>query len=248
MKLAFHLGAASVCILMTLNPLKAQDKKDPMLALKVPQCKAVKIDGKVEAKEWSGAIKNTQKSGTLRFSHDDKFLNVALELPAAQVTSLFLKVEDRVFVLHASARLGTAVYSKTKSAYTLKSGFAYKKSSPEFEKRDGWLASDRGWQDNKTLEFRIALKTLKWNPKKPEVIYFAAATMSFRGGGGFSFPAGIKDGCKNQRLLMGESPKPVAFDPKTWAQLTLTQKAAAKVSKPKTKTKPKPKPKPGPVK
>ena len=218
--------------------LVAQDRKAAKSAdLKIPHAKSPTLDGKVGKAEWDAAVKIEEMGGTLQLQHDGKAVHLLVRLPATQVTSAFLSIGKKVFVLHASARLGTAIYEKTAKGHRLKQGFRYAKASPKFEARDGWLASDRGVIDNKDLEFRIPFEFLGWKDAgaaRTHQVRFAFTTHAFTGRGGLRHPAGLDDSTVDSKLLVGHSPESLRFEPSKWRRLVPVERSEVP-TKPKSK-------------
>lgn len=113
----------------------------------------VRADGRLETSEWAGAREIRVQGMRVRLGRRGDLLAVAVELEAPGIASLVLGTPDRVWVLHASAALGTGEYRcAADGACTRMRGFEFRcrdpSSSPaaegcrkEFRGAEGWVAN-----------------------------------------------------------------------------------------------------------
>ena len=75
-------------------------------------CADVRPDGRLEPSEWAGAREVRLEGMRIRLGRRGDVLAVAVELEGPGISSLVLGTADQVWVLHASAALGTGEYRR----------------------------------------------------------------------------------------------------------------------------------------
>ena len=190
--------------------------------ISVPKGPAPKIDG-VLADEWKDAKTIAEREGSrILAKHDGESLYLALEGKRNSIASIHLQAGDKIRVLHASAALGDADYSKSGETWNPAKGFVWAcrtmndsaeslAEQAKFYKDNGWL-SNTGAQTS-TREYKISKKVL--GP-------MAIALYGFQPDGMVvSLPATVSDDGLNARLIGGWQPQGLTFSPETWVTFTL---------------------------
>lgn len=194
----------------------------------VPVAPSVKIDGILGAEEWKAARQVGQAGQrTIRWCHDEKNLFIACE--GQGIATVFVARGDEIHVLHASARLGRAVYTKQDGAWKLKQGFDYQPPSDDFWKREKWRASVAG-PEKSAFEFAISIEEFlgiapeKKNAKreKPRALPPIAVVL-WSPAGKLQLPKSGAEEIGTPQLLMGHSPESVPFDPTRWERWELAE-------------------------
>ncbi len=215
----------------SFSPLNAKGKA---LSVAVPKGVIADLDGNIGPKEWVDAIKLPVESGEVRLKHDGTNLLICINTKNEHCKSLFFEIKKKVYVLHSSARLATAIYSKSKKTFKLKSPFEYLPAGKKFEKRDGWIATISPKAQNQTVEFKIPFKLLGWKKstsKSKRKLKFALSSVSYDLKERIMLPAKLSGGTVNQKLLMGESPSELSFNSKKWIELVMSKSAKGKEKK-----------------
>ncbi len=113
----------------------------------------VVADGRIDPGEWSGAREVRVNGMRVRLGERGDVLAVAVELEAPGISSLVLGTADRIWILHASAALGTGEYrcaangtcSRTRDfQFTCRdpsSAPAAEACRKEFRSAEGWIAN-----------------------------------------------------------------------------------------------------------
>lgn len=141
---------------------------DPTPIPTIPRQKPPTIDGKREGAEWKGARVEKLADGTaIHLMHDGKSLHVAMETRSPAIGTIFFQLGEKVHVLHASARLGRAIYARDGERWKLERAFEYAAPSDEFWKKEHWRASTIG-SGASWMEFSISLEELLGVPGKDE--------------------------------------------------------------------------------
>ncbi|MEE8105413.1 MAG: hypothetical protein V3T86_07755 [Planctomycetota bacterium] len=212
------------CLLVPLNLALAKKPESPTLA--VPFGAVATLDGDIAAAEWKGAVKLELGGSSIRAQHDGKTLSLGVRGGSAGFLSLFIRHKERVYVLHASARLGTAVYEKKGDRFELKRGFEYEKPSDEFLKREGWRATTMK-QGNPVMECLVDLKKFGVDPAAKDAnarTLRVAVVHGFPGMPGAkvtAWPKKLGDATGNQKLILGHTPSSLAFSCDAWATLVI---------------------------
>lgn len=215
-------------VLLLASAVHAADK--PRVArVEVPRAqKSPVVDGKVGTTEWGKAARvPLMDGGHALLLHNTTYLYVAFVGRRPGVGSVCTTNKDRVRVLHASAGLGTAWFTKDSAKWTLAQGFTFsnrdtsntpaaKKERREFLTKEGWLANtDPAGQPQREFqirlddrsEFPIVLSFMNWI--KPEVFDLDV------------WPETVVDGCAELDLAGGWTDREYTFAPETWGLAVL---------------------------
>lgn len=217
-------------------------------ALQIPRGNAVTIDGKLDEVEWADAAREKLTDGAeLRLKADAEFLYVGLRSGGLGWPQLYVWDDKVVRVLHASASLGTAIYSKADGkAWKLEQGFAQelrgaKADDPAraaFLSKHGWLANTVGTSvslirtgvvtrgsEHDGLQNTVGVGDVGVGEFKIARRLFYESDLRLAvvfitlGRSLPSWPATLKDDCLKFELLPGIAPASLSFDPAQWAQL-----------------------------
>jgi hypothetical protein len=192
----------------------------------VPAHAAPVIDGRLSSGEWAEAARYELSNGTeLWFQHDDRYLYVALRGQRTMLGSLCVSHGDSVRVLHASMALGTAIYRRGDSAWSLLQPFAYTMRETDttattrakraaFLAEHGWIANTIPVGEQAIREYQIALSLL--DPLRLDIaaLYPQDERMHVT-----AWPAA--DDCASMELVSGNTPRQLRFQPARWAPLVL---------------------------
>jgi len=98
----------------------------PGRVLSVPSGAAPTIDGIMSAGEWHGAASIIMTNGRpLHWMYSDETLYVALEGGDLGAANLAIATGDETRILHSSAALGSALYTRAESTWLLTHGFSW---------------------------------------------------------------------------------------------------------------------------
>lgn len=133
-----------------------------------PLARDIVADGRIDPAEWAGAREVRLEGMRVRLGRRGDVLAVAVELEGPGISSLVIGTADRVWVLHASAALGTGQYRcAADGACTRTRGFQFTcrdpSSAPAAEACRKEFRSAEGWMGNvspsgaRTREFVIDL-------------------------------------------------------------------------------------------
>jgi hypothetical protein len=130
----------------------------------------VRVDGRIEPAEWSGAREVRVEGMRLRLGRRGDVLAVAVELERPGISSLVVGAGDRVWVLHASAALGTGEYRcAPDGTCTRTRGFQFTCRDPstapaaeacrkEFRSAEGWIGNVDPSGEGRAREFLVDLR------------------------------------------------------------------------------------------
>ncbi len=134
----------------------------------VPLGSVPTLDGWLAGGEWADAHAIPLEGPSMLFlKHADGWLFLAFQAPAMGIPSPLIGREGEVRVLHASAALGTAVYTHDRAMWSLSRGFAWHcritgfsasavAERDRFLEREGWLGTIVGLGSPAQFEFQIA--------------------------------------------------------------------------------------------
>jgi hypothetical protein len=154
-----------------------------------------------------------------KFSRTDGVLHISLEMRDRGIASIFVRSRDRLYVLHASAALGTGIYTCKGEEWRRVQAFAYRcrdngdnTCRTAFRKDDGWIANvARGGADRHfeidlarfaaadTQSLQIAVTYLVTMPPMPHV-----------------WPPGVSDDTGKLRIQQGFLPEIIDVRPERW--------------------------------
>jgi hypothetical protein len=206
-------------------------------AIAVPKGAAPSVDGVVAPDEWAAAHRIEIGAGaSLHLMHDDKNLYLAVSgVPAHGfgLACVFIAEGELVHVLHASAKIGSAVYAPAGDGLDPRAKEYAWKEPDALMREEHWLASVVDTRDGSSQEFAIAFERLALAPGAASspialgYLYLDSATDKDdqRMSGLLTWPAGTGDAVANKELLGGWNPAQLRFTRERWARLRLADAA-----------------------
>jgi hypothetical protein len=198
--------------------------------LLVPEGTVPAIDGTLSDGEWADAQEiSLDDRTTLFLKHADGELFLGLSARAMGVVSPCIVRGDGVWVLHASAALGTAIYKQSTDAWARTQGFTWScrgtgfteaaiEEREAFFEREGWLGTI-GYLGIRThFEYRIDL----FGEDSLTILFL------FLGPGYprrvLTWPGDLSGAVEYVALVEGPLPETMPFDIGTWARLVVKSK------------------------
>ncbi|HTE49529.1 MAG TPA: hypothetical protein VK698_01565 [Kofleriaceae bacterium] len=190
--------------------------------LSIPFGRAPVVDGQVGDAEWSGAASIALDQGaTLRVLHDGARVYLAISgAPGSGFGCVMVGGAGGVRVLHASAKLGSAIYAPDRdgSFHPLATTYTWKEPD-RLLREEGWVASTM--RDGRQQEFALSFAMLGlpdrparvalgfFHQTGPDPAHLAPAAP-------ITWPAGLQDGVGDAQLLAGFNPARLRFDMASW--------------------------------
>lgn len=181
--------------------------------------------------EAAPAIRRTRlgRAGTLTLARSGDGVHLSLEDGADGIASVFLYDGERVFVLHASAALGTAVFARAADGgWRRLQDFTFEARDPDdlaareaFWKKHGWLANvtppGSGARPGGDRTFAIDVKRFQVGAP----LRVAAGYLHLGSGAPAvdPWPTGLQDGVASVALHEGHTEPSPVFAPERWATL-----------------------------
>jgi hypothetical protein len=199
-------------------------------SISVPAGTAPAIDGVVAPEEWAAAhVIDLDAGAKLHLIHDDRNLYLAVSgVPAKRfgLACVFIADAARVHVLHASAKIGSALYAPAGARLDPQSKQYAWKDADTLMREEQWVASISG--DGSSREFGIALAKLALAPgavSAPIAIgyLYREKEEDEDMSGILTWPAGIGDAVANKQVLGGWNPEQMQFAHERWARLSLAK-------------------------
>jgi hypothetical protein len=197
-------------------------------AITVPAGTAPTIDGRIDDAEWATASRIALGANELRIVHDRAMVYLAISRPTSAGMAfgcVFVAEPDRVVIHHASAQLGSAIYSLADGAYVPASKTYVWRDAATMLRDEGWQASTVG-ADTVHQEFALTFERLGLPASSPRRIALGyvvippdAADMSTAST--VTWPAGLTDGVADAQVLGGFNPDGIRFAPSSWAAIDL---------------------------
>ena len=125
-------SATWIVVLICLSAMatSAAQATDPII---VPDGSVPTIDRTLSSDEWSDALSiPLNEDSTLFLKHSHGYMYLAVQATTMGVPSPLIVRDGEVYVLHASAALGTAIYTQEEAAWTLTQGFTWQCRTPGF--------------------------------------------------------------------------------------------------------------------
>lgn len=160
-------------------------------SIMLPKGNAVSIDGIIEKNEWIDAKKIDFKGGGFTlFKCDSSFLYLCIQGDKLGISSVAINTDDKIYILHASASLLTAIYEKNTDTWNQIEEFHSKryalinkeKDAKEFKRK---FLSEFLWFANTlkiegkpdfnlkyTYEYKISIDLLKNGLSKISIVFF----------------------------------------------------------------------------
>jgi len=221
------MRAIALLALLIFLPASGTARLDPSSTLGVPSGVAPDVDGELSEGEWNDAATlELDEDTTLRLKHTDGVLYLGLSAGSMGIPSPCIRRNEDVWVLHASAALGTAVYEKDGETWTQirpfewrcrERGFAESAiaAREEFLSEEGWLGTIGHLGNRRHFEFRIDLL----QEVSLEILFLFLDTRSPMRL--VSWPSDLSSTPVYADLVTGPIPESVPFDLRGWARLEL---------------------------
>ena len=178
-------------------------------------------DGRIDPAEWAGAREISVEGMRVRLGRRGDVLAVAVQLERPGISSLLVGTADRVWVLHASAALGTGEYRcAADGTCTRTRGFQFTCRDPsnapaaescrkEFRSAEGWIGNVSP-SGAKTREFLIDLR--RFGSGVPLGLVVTGLVLPDQGK---RWPAGDDD-AGTVRLQQGYLEERMRLSPRSW--------------------------------
>lgn len=218
-----------------LSPAHGSERNDPVTVV-VPPGASLSIDGTWSEGEWRHAARVSNGDLQIRASHAEGYLQIGVRAPSLGVASICIVQGQRVYVLHASAALGRAVYRNRGEHWELDEGFEWRvrttaldaEAAAEREThRDehGWVASTSRMGTRGEVEFQIASTYLNGEGTRLAVgvLQLGDGAMTILG-----WPFGAdQDGSTQHAVIAGPLPEKANFHVEGWVTVTLAEERTA---------------------
>lgn len=133
-----------VCLSVVTFTTQASDP------VSVPNGSAPTIDGTLSSDEWDDALAIALNAdSTLFIKHAHGYMYLAVHATTMGVPSPLIVRDGEIYVLHASAALGTAIYTPEEEMWSLRRSFT-------------WQCRTRGFSDGAVAERNRFLETEGW--------------------------------------------------------------------------------------
>lgn len=196
------------------------------LVIEIPKNKSITVDGKMNEEEWKDAwTQDLKNQGNIKISHDGECLQIGLNGEKNGLSHIYLTDGEDVFVLHASAALGMAVYRKEgevwqpvqKFKWELRDQSTNTETSSAYFKTNGWLASVNS-PPTTEREYKITMKFKKGEEFQLAAVYVVNPLLPQ------FFPNLLADDTLKPKLLFGSEQPDLSFKFEQWARLRLRNK------------------------
>jgi len=204
----------------TPTPQPTPTSSDAGSTIYAPLGKAASIDGTFSPGEWEDALAIDLANGELLLMHAGTYLYLGIRSNYLGLGSLCVNWEDDVSILHSSAALGTATYSrdgdgwiKTRDFFwtnreTSNSESALEKRREHLE-RENWLASNGLMGNLNEMEYQIAMTN---DELRLAVTYLMSPDFQITD----FWPETVGSGCRDFEPLQSDPPETKNFSPETW--------------------------------
>lgn len=179
------------------------------------------LDGAVDEREWAQAPTfPLQHGGTVSLQHDSEFVYIGIRPVRQGWTHVYVTRGTSVFVLHASAALGTAVYEAGEDRWKLKQQFNWElrdrdlteeaiRRRNEFLLKRNWVGTVSGMH---RTDQEIILRRSAFDGVIAVVHASDAKSPHF-------WPPKLSDGTLHRDLIFGNAPDSIMFDLSQWETL-----------------------------
>lgn len=203
------------------------------LTMTAPRGNAPTLDGILSPGEWDSARRETLSDDSeLLLMQDGEYLYLGIranlkppeglkENQCVTMWTVYIERGGKISVLHSSASLGTAVYTRTDSDWKRTRTFdwvlrreAAQEQRKQFLETEGWLASLCATGKLEEAEFQLAIPegSLRLAVAFPLPPTYAKAAL---------WPAGLDDDAGNIRLLEGNAPARLRLSLERWMTVTV---------------------------
>ena len=186
---------------------------------------SITLDGIIDQDEWADAkTYSLEKGGQVKVMADSNNIYVAVSSGDFGWSHVYLNHGATIYVLHASAALGASVYvlqdDKTwKATQSFKYELRNKGMTEEdknarlsYFQKNGWVGTVT-WLHANNHEFVISRTLFKGKPIRIAAMRAADAQSPH------FWPATLKDQTLQEKLVRGDTPEVLTFDPATWGSI-----------------------------
>jgi len=222
----------SIALILAFSFSLALFAADPVRIVVNRVAKPPVVDGKVNPVEWKGAkhVMLSEGQGEALLVHDGNYLYVGIVGFRPGIGSLCTTGKNGIFVLHASAALGTAAFEQTDGKWRLTHPFAWTnrdtgKSAEAMADREKFLNA-KGWFANSSPTAQLMREyqlPIRGKEEVPLTISFYTYTQDQQLLG--YWPANLEDDCADAELAGGFTDREFTFDPSKWAVVVLQDEA-----------------------
>lgn len=195
-------------------------------ALSIPQGQPAVIDGTLDPGEWDSARVETFADGSKLFLMYDRgflYLGIRGSTPEMIVGNVFLHQGDEIQIMHTSAALGTAHYTRDAKSWQQTQAFDWRcrrtdQGDAAQAERDAFL-QDEGWV---SINSRMGVPNeLEYKIKVSGRSLRLAANLlrSSAPNDKVPWPGGLDDDCV--RPTPGGLPAEMSFSPDRWAAISI---------------------------
>lgn len=184
----------------------------------------IRIDGIMGQQEWQGAEEWLSKEGyKLLIKRDKETLYGVITGKNKYWAHIYISDNSLIKVMHVSAALGSVEYKRKAKRWLTTDTFSYQVRDKVYNSNTeaamliyyaayGWVANNNNLGSSKTIEFKVNIN--EW--KGP--LYFACVManydMKLNG-----FPVNLNDNTMLPRLVQGNAPDSLSFDPGKWKRI-----------------------------
>lgn len=202
------------------------------LDLRVPRAATPVIDGRQDAAEWAGSVREQTRGGLeVRLQHDGTSLFIGVTSPGSGFVSVCLASGEAVRILHASAALGSVNYKRDDAGdwVPVDISFAYGMRNTALDAtataerraylaKHGWVASTARMGGGHVQEVQVAVGGVTPATRLAVAYYLTSGEGSV-----LYWPEALSptDGCSDLQLVRGNVPTRLRFDARRWAALQL---------------------------
>jgi len=214
-----------IIVCLSVMASSAAQATDPII---VPDGSVPIIDGTLSSDEWSDALSiPLNEDSTLFLKHAEGFLYLAVQATTMGVPSPLIVRDGEVYVLHASAALGTGIYIQEEAEWALQQGFTWQCRTPGFTttavaerdlflEQEGWLGTIGYLGTPTEFEYLILL-----DEEPLQMLFlFLETTNPFQV---LSWPVSQDVAASYLEIITGPIPSEATFDLDTWAILVPDQ-------------------------
>jgi len=190
----------------------------PGRVLSVPGAEAPTIDGVMEAGEWNEATSTMMTDASpLHWMHSGETLFVALEGGDLGAVNLAITTGDEVWILHSSAALGSALYTREQSSWALTHDFSWccRSTTDDTDRRA--LLDEEAWQAN--IGFAGDVGVVEYEVVMPWVDSFVAVSYQTQSNDPAYWPTDLSDSA--EAALIGPWSESEEFHLDEWYRLEI---------------------------
>lgn len=202
-------------------------RKGSLSSVSVPQGKPRAIDGTMSLGEWDRAGVETFSDGSellLMHSEGYLYLGIRASTPGMIAANIFIDKGNEIAILHSSAALGTAIYSKEEDGWRQTQAFVWRcrntgnsemaeAEREAFLEEEHWVAANSRMGSPNELEYKIEMTN---ETRRLAAIFIRASNPNVK----IPWPKGLDDDCI--KPTPGGMPEQLHFSPESWATINVS--------------------------